>query len=236
MAAELYDVFYQCHVQNLGWMGWAKNGDPAGTVGYAYRVEAIKIMLVKKGETAPGSADNAYSEYVAPPQPEQPESIVFCMPVDYIGIKTPYSSSHTGVDFGHNGNPNMPEIAVCDGIIEKVASDNVRGNYIQMKIDDPARNITFHAMYEHMSQIDVSAGQTVSQRQILGLMGDTGDADGAHLHFRLTITPFGAAYNDTNAEREQYCVNPLDYCNVFQGQSAGDVTAETYKAQLHYLG
>ena len=45
---ERYDIYYRVHAQNFGWMGWAKNGEAAGTEGYGYRVEAIQIKIVKK--------------------------------------------------------------------------------------------------------------------------------------------------------------------------------------------
>ena len=51
--AEHYDIYYRVHVGNIGWLSWAKNGSPAGTEGYAYQLEAIQIMLIKKGHDAP---------------------------------------------------------------------------------------------------------------------------------------------------------------------------------------
>ena len=41
-------MYYRVHVQNFGWLDWAKNGEIAGTVNYGYRMEAIKIALVRK--------------------------------------------------------------------------------------------------------------------------------------------------------------------------------------------
>lgn len=56
--ADLYDVYYRVHAQNVGWMGWAKNDERAGTAGFAYRLEGIKIVLVPKGGAAPDSNTN----------------------------------------------------------------------------------------------------------------------------------------------------------------------------------
>ena len=53
--ALYYDVYYRAHVQEYGWLDWAKNGAKAGSVGYALRIEAIQVMLVEKGGTAPGA-------------------------------------------------------------------------------------------------------------------------------------------------------------------------------------
>ncbi|MBU4439690.1 MAG: C39 family peptidase, partial [Firmicutes bacterium] len=54
--ADQFDIYYQVHAQNFGWMGWAKNGESAGTAGYSYRLEAIRIMLVPKDQGAPSAS------------------------------------------------------------------------------------------------------------------------------------------------------------------------------------
>lgn len=51
--AEHYDIYYRVHIQNEGWMNWAKNGQSSGSQGKSYRLEAIEIVLVEKGESAP---------------------------------------------------------------------------------------------------------------------------------------------------------------------------------------
>ena len=58
--ANHYDVYYRVHAQNFGWMGWAKDGAKAGSSGYSYRLEAVQIKIVKKGDAAPGSTANAF--------------------------------------------------------------------------------------------------------------------------------------------------------------------------------
>ncbi len=60
--AEQYDVYYRVHVQDFGWLGWAKNGESAGSEGYGKRAEAIEVRLVAKGSTAPGSTTNAFKK------------------------------------------------------------------------------------------------------------------------------------------------------------------------------
>lgn len=49
--AENYNVYYQTHVANVGWMDWACNGNDAGTIGYDNSIEAVRIMLEKKNST-----------------------------------------------------------------------------------------------------------------------------------------------------------------------------------------
>ena len=53
--AERYDIYYRTYIQNYGWLGWAKNGEIAGSVGHSLRVESIEIQLVEKGQKAPES-------------------------------------------------------------------------------------------------------------------------------------------------------------------------------------
>jgi uncharacterized protein YjdB len=44
-AASAPSVSYSAHVQNNGWLGSVSNGQSAGTTGYGYRAEAIRISL-----------------------------------------------------------------------------------------------------------------------------------------------------------------------------------------------
>jgi uncharacterized protein YjdB len=60
--ANHYDVYYRVHAQSYGWLGWAKNGESAGTAGLSKRLEGIEIVLVPKGSAAPGSTANHFIE------------------------------------------------------------------------------------------------------------------------------------------------------------------------------
>lgn len=50
-------IEYRTHVQNKGWLDWAKNGEVEGTDGYGYQMEALEIRLVNKEMGAPGKTD-----------------------------------------------------------------------------------------------------------------------------------------------------------------------------------
>lgn len=45
--ANRYNVLYQAHVENYGWLSWTKNGEYCGSQGYGLRLEALRIRLVK---------------------------------------------------------------------------------------------------------------------------------------------------------------------------------------------
>jgi len=59
-AANMYDIYYRVHVQDTGWMDWAKNGESAGTAACSYRMESIQIVMVLKGDPAPGPTEKAF--------------------------------------------------------------------------------------------------------------------------------------------------------------------------------
>lgn len=48
-----YDLSYRVHVQNIGWMGWVRNGATAGTVGRSLRIEAVQVRLFEKATPLP---------------------------------------------------------------------------------------------------------------------------------------------------------------------------------------
>lgn len=53
-----------------------------------------------------------------------------------------------------------------------------------MLLDDGSRTST---RYAHLSAVAVEAGQIVTQGQVIGYVGSTGDSTGNHLHFELMV-------------------------------------------------
>jgi len=41
--------------------------------------------------------------------------------------------------------------------------------------------------YGHQSRIQVKTGQRVNQNDVIGLVGNTGQSTGSHLHFELRV-------------------------------------------------
>ncbi|HGI3198337.1 TPA: GBS Bsp-like repeat-containing protein [Streptococcus agalactiae] len=48
---QLPTVTYSAHVQDIGWMAWAKNGAYAGTLGMSKRLEAYEVKFTLKGQS-----------------------------------------------------------------------------------------------------------------------------------------------------------------------------------------
>jgi murein DD-endopeptidase MepM/ murein hydrolase activator NlpD len=99
-----------------------------------------------------------------------------------------WSRYHTGIDFraGHG----TPIRAVKAGVVLYAGnSGNWAGNHVAIKHADGKTT-----MSSHMSSMAVSAGQSVGAGQVIGSVGQTGRAFGAHLHFELY--PAGVKYGD----------------------------------------
>ncbi len=60
--ANLYDIYYQAHSADFGWLNWAKNGEIAGSISCGKKLEAVNITVVPKGSPAPGSTLEPYRQ------------------------------------------------------------------------------------------------------------------------------------------------------------------------------
>jgi murein DD-endopeptidase MepM/ murein hydrolase activator NlpD len=99
-----------------------------------------------------------------------------------------WSRYHTGIDF--RAAYGTPIRAVKSGVVLYAGnSGDWAGNHVAIKHADGKTT-----MYSHMSSMAVRAGQTVQAGQIIGRVGETGRAFGAHLHFELY--PVGVKYGD----------------------------------------
>ena len=99
-----------------------------------------------------------------------------------------WSRYHTGLDF--RASYGTPIRAVKAGVVLYAGnSGDWAGNHIAIKHGDGMTT-----MSSHMSSMAVHAGQTVQAGEIIGRVGETGRAFGAHLHFELY--PAGVKYGD----------------------------------------
>lgn len=104
------------------------------------------------------------------------------------GARGHWASYHTGLDF--RAAYGTPIRAVKPGVVLYAGnSGDWAGNHIAIKHADG-----FTTMSSHMSSMAVSAGDTVQAGQVIGYVGETGRAFGAHLHFE--VYPPGVTYGD----------------------------------------
>ncbi|WP_406162369.1 LysM peptidoglycan-binding domain-containing M23 family metallopeptidase [Streptomyces sp. NBC_00882] len=92
------------------------------------------------------------------------------------------SGYHTGVDFVVPTGTSLK--AVAAGTVVSAGWGGAYGNQVVIKLNDG-----YYAQYAHLSQLSVSAGQTVTEGQQIGLSGATGNVTGPHLHFEIRTTP-----------------------------------------------
>lgn len=105
------------------------------------------------------------------------------------GTMTQYFSwYHPGIDIA---NRAAPGVAATDGGTVVVAGWPDSSGYGNRVVIDHGNGYT--SLYGHLSNIYVSAGQTVSRGQLVGQMGSTGRSTGTHLH--LEIRYKGVALN-----------------------------------------
>ncbi|MGC9537180.1 M23 family metallopeptidase [Streptomyces sp. UG1] len=92
------------------------------------------------------------------------------------------SGYHTGVDFAAATGTSLK--AVGAGTVVSAGWGGAYGNQVVIRLEDG-----YYAQYAHLSSLSVSAGQTVTAGQQIGLSGSTGNSTGPHLHFEIRTSP-----------------------------------------------
>ena len=93
---------------------------------------------------------------------------------------------HNGVDFTPGGG--TPIYAIADGVVSfHLEEQGGLGNNVMIQHDIPGQNI--ESVYAHMQygSSPLVVGQAIKVGDFIGLVGDTGNSYGAHLHFELHI-------------------------------------------------
>ena len=91
-----------------------------------------------------------------------------------------WGTTHTGIDFAAKAGTHI--YSWRDGKVTFAGWSGGYGNFI---IIDHGNG--FVTRYAHCSKIAVTKGQTVSQGQIIGYVGTTGNSTGNHLHFEIKV-------------------------------------------------
>ncbi len=89
-----------------------------------------------------------------------------------------YTRMHEGVDYG--APTGTPVWAVGDGSVKQAGWNGECGKSVILR----HRN-GYESIYCHLSAVAVSAGKSVTQKQIIGYVGATGMATGPHLHYAV---------------------------------------------------
>jgi murein DD-endopeptidase MepM/ murein hydrolase activator NlpD len=147
-------------------------------------------QAAQPAQAADTRASAPQQQAAAPQAAEAAPATAFTLPVSGATIGTAYhvagsmwsSGYHTGVDFVvPTGTPLK---AVGAGTVVSAGWGGAYGNQVVIRLNDG-----YYAQYGHLSQLSVSAGQTVTAGQQVGLSGATGNVTGPHLHFEIRTTP-----------------------------------------------
>lgn len=110
-----------------------------------------------------------------------------------------WGSMHRGIDISSGGIYGKPIVAIADGVVtetynscpHQTRSPSCRcgsgwGNHVKMD-HGVYKGKAMGAIYAHMTHPTVSVGQKVTQGQVIGYVGTTGDSTGYHLHLSMLI-------------------------------------------------
>ncbi|HET8803570.1 MAG TPA: peptidoglycan DD-metalloendopeptidase family protein [Aequorivita sp.] len=95
--------------------------------------------------------------------------------IKYYGFKL---RPHRGTDFA--APVGTPILATADGVVTKSERRGGNGNYVKIQ-----HNGTYETQYLHMKARNVKPGQHVSQGDVIGWIGMTGNTSGPHVCYRF---------------------------------------------------
>jgi murein DD-endopeptidase MepM/ murein hydrolase activator NlpD len=110
-----------------------------------------------------------------------------------------WASNHTGLDFA--APIGTPVRSVMAGVVIQADFEGAYGRQVKVRHSDGT--VT---SYSHMSEFDVSVGDTVAAGTRVGAIGVTGNTTGPHLHFE--VLPGGGDPIDPEPWLRDHGVNP----------------------------
>ena len=99
-------------------------------------------------------------------------------------IKTQGIHGHNAVDLAaSNHQIGEPIRAAADGQVIVSRDSGWNGGYGEYIVIKHANGT--QTLYGHLNATDVNVGDSVTQGEVIGAMGSTGDSTGPHLHFEI---------------------------------------------------
>lgn len=148
-----------------------------------FSLKVGQLLIIPDGSPPEIKAPRPKPQYLAqgPSSPaySAPGGGSFIWPTN--GIITQYFSwYHPAIDIANRASP---AVAAADGGTVLVAGWPDNTGYGNRVVIDHGNGYT--SLYAHLSNIYVSAGQTVSRGQLIGQMGSTGRSTGTHTHLEI---------------------------------------------------
>jgi murein DD-endopeptidase MepM/ murein hydrolase activator NlpD len=100
-----------------------------------------------------------------------------------------------------SGPIGTPVRATGKGVVENCGNAKGVGNYIVIN-----HGFDYKTLYAHLEKIEVKKGQAVQRGDVIGLLGNSGQVSGPHLHYEVhkndtPIDPINYYFNDLSAEQ-----------------------------------
>jgi murein DD-endopeptidase MepM/ murein hydrolase activator NlpD len=139
-----------------------------------------KLLIQEQGSTGGGSTAFSSAANMGDGQ--------FAWPTEGGYMSSPmgtrWGKMHKGMDIARTDRSTSPPIYAAEkGTVESAGFNN--GGYGNMVIINHGNGLK--TLYAHMNSLAVSSGQTVKRGQQIGVMGQTGDSQGIHLHFEVHL-------------------------------------------------
>jgi murein DD-endopeptidase MepM/ murein hydrolase activator NlpD len=148
-----------------------------------------------------------------------PSAYGYIFPVAGLGLSNinnknfPSYRGHTGIDVNINVI-GKKVVAVKSGTVEKSralrnsnGSYRSYGEYVVINHHDGTMTLYAHMLSGSRQVVE---GQKVSQGQVIGTVGSTGNSSGPHLHFEVRKSPYNYSYK-AKAYGQDSRVNPMNY-------------------------
>lgn len=158
--------------------------------------EAVLAAPVRDGFEVISYAEQLRLKYASAPSTFTATTGPIRWPFPYTVIMTdrfgprpegsPGSAYHNGLDFTPGGG--HPIYAIADGTVTlQVEDQGGFGNHVIIQHQIPGQNVS--SLYAHMQYgtSPLRTGDTIKVGDFIGLVGDTGDSYGNHLHFEIRI-------------------------------------------------
>jgi len=186
-AGEVARSFYRNDVEpnveaRIRWDGTTSEGRPARNGRYSFRIEpqgGTEVSARATTSSEPLSLGFALYGYAFP----------ILGAHEFGGAAGRFGAGRSG--HTHQGQDTMaacgtPLVAARGGTVQYAAYQYAAGNYLVID----GKGTTFDFMYAHLAEPSpLKTGETVRTGQPIGIVGDTGDASGCHLHFEIWEAP-----------------------------------------------
>ena len=161
-----------------------------GNIGQSIRISFIQIILIGLAVLVIFiflivnlSNNNAYiyiDDYIKSKRLSDSLEISLINPIgeEQYFVSKAIGKEHKGVDISIKLRSEI--VAPSDAVVLYVGNDSTYGNSIIL-----SHKNNFYTFYGHLDTIFVKSHQFIKIGELLGLVGETGNASGPHLHFEI---------------------------------------------------